>query len=351
MIRRLTINRERYVSALTPLVLVVSVFLFNIRPVLAAEITGRTLTIGSSKISQNTTYGFTFTTVSSAVVGSIDLEFCKNSPLFNQPCNAPAGLNLNGALLTSQSGLVGFGIDPSSTVNKLILSRVPSLANPTSNSYIFNNVINPSILGSVFVRISTHASNNGTGPNIDDGAVVFVINQGLGATGFVPPFLILCVGVSVSQNCSSTTGSLITMGEFSKTSPRIASTQFSLATNDVLGFVAYISGTTLTSGNNIIPGLNAPTGSVPGTSQFGINLRANTNPGGGLNPSGPGTGVPTANYNSPNQFMFNSGDAIAASVFSTDFTKFTVTYLANINNGQAAGVYATTMTYIAVVQF
>jgi hypothetical protein len=141
------------------------------------------------------------------------------------------------------------------------------------------------------------------------------------------------------------------MGELSTVTAKTSTTQFALATNDYLGHVVYVTGTTMTSGNDVIPALSTQTASNPGTSQFGINLRSNSNPSAGTNVSGPGTGVPTSNYNTSNQFRFVSGDAIAQSTRSTDFDRFTVTYMTNISSSQAAGTYAATFTYIGVVQF
>lgn len=347
-------HRKFVILALTPLLIAVLVF-FNVGTKLALvdalELPTRSVSIGTSRASVSTSYYFQFSTASTAVIGSIVLEFCANSPLFALACVPPTGLVTTSAVLTQQTGLTGFSIDAGSTVNKLILTRIAAIAGPTATTYTFGNILNPSVEQSYFVRLSTHSSTDGSGSRVDDGAVVFVINEDIGTSAFVPPFLILCVGVSVAADCSSTSGSLVSLGELSSAQAKSVTTQFAVATNDVLGYVAYISGTTMTSGNNVIPAPTLPTGSSPGTSQFGINLRANSNPPVGLNPSGAGSGVPTTNYNSVNLFKFASGDSIASSTLSTDFNRFTVSYLTNISTTQAPGQYTTTMTYIAVVQF
>jgi len=66
---------------------------------------------------------------------------------------------------------------------------------------------------------------------------------------------------------------------------------------------------------------------------------------------GAGTGVVNANYGTPNQFRFNSGDVLASSPISTEFNRFTISYLINVADGQAAGRYASTLTVIATTTF
>jgi hypothetical protein len=107
----------------------------------------------------------------------------------------------------------------------------------------------------------------------------------------------------------------------------------------------------MTSGNNIIPSLPLPTASLPGTGQFGINLRANLIPTVGQDPVGLGTGSPSANYDIPNRYTFNDGDNISSSALTSDYNRMTVSYLVNVPKGQAPGIYSTTMTYVATVQF
>jgi hypothetical protein len=154
----------------------------------------------------------------------------------------------------------------------------------------------------------------------------------------------------VTSNCSSSDGLGINVGILKSTQANSGTTQAGAATNDESGYTLSVLGNTMTAGNNTIPALNTPTASAPGTGQFGINLRANTNPAVGQNPSG-GSGAPTSPYNQPNLFTFVSGDAIATSPLPTDFTVYTISYLVNIPAGQAPGTYSTTMTYVAVASF
>src|SRR5690606_25747303 len=109
--------------------------------------------------------------------------------------------------------------------------------------------------------------------------------------------------------------------------------------------------TTMTSGNNIISALAVPTVSVPGTSQFGLNLRTNTNPSVGQEVVGNGSSVPVPGYGTPNQFKFAHGDVVVSSPVADSNRKYTVSYITNISAAQAPGVYATTLSYICLANF
>lgn len=319
--------------------------------VYAAELANRSVFIGTSKASAITTHSFQFTVPTAGVLGSIQFEYCTNTPFVGTACTAPAGLNVATATIQSQIGITGFSVHGSSTANNLILTRVPGAVAPQAVTYVMANITNPSaVQQSVFVRVSTYATNDATGAQTDEGAVVFSTARQIGATAFVPPYLTFCVGITVSGDCSSVLGDKVSLGELSSSATKTGTSQMSAATNDVAGYVLYLSGSTLTSGNIIVNPIGAAAASVFGTSQYGINLRANTSPSVGQNPVGPGTGSPAASFNTPNLFSYNNG-VIASSPNSTEYTIFTVSYIANVPVGQNPGVYTTTATYIATANF
>jgi hypothetical protein len=260
---------------------------------------------------------------------------------------------VSGASISSQIGITGFSISiPDTTTNKLVISRAAAVAGPVTARYIFANVINQSTNNqTVFVRLSTHSSTDGTGSPVDNGSVVYATVEGVGVGGYVPPHLTFCVGVTVALDCTSASGSLLNLGELSETTPRAATSQFAGATNDVTGYNVYVSGGTMTSGNEIIPALSSNASSQPGTSQFGINLRSNNSPVVGADVSGSGTGAAIAAYNIINSFRYNSGELIARSTLPTEYNRFTVSYLVNVSSGQRPGIYASSFTYTAVASF
>jgi hypothetical protein len=319
----------------------------------AAIIEDRSVVVGSGTVSAVTTEDIRFTLPSSANVGSLVLEYCSNLPWIGYICTAPTGLDLSGATIDSQIGNTGFSIDSAhSTANRLVLTRVAAPVMNIPNEFVLGNTVNPSTPGStVYIRISSQASTDGTGPTIDTGAVAFAVQGIFNVNAFVPPFLKLCVGITVAPDCSTMVGDSIDLGELSSTVANKGQSQYATATNDPSGYVVYALGTTMTSGNNTIPALTNPSASFPGTGQFGINLRGNLIPTIGQDPVGVGTGAPTANYDIPNRFVFNNGDSITSANLPSDYNRMTVSYLVNIPKNQPAGIYSTTITYVATVQF
>lgn len=319
----------------------------------AAELKTRSVGLSTSTVGAASQHTFSFTVPSTVVIGSISFEYCTNSPLPWVPCIPPAGLDLSSKVLSSQSGNTGFSISaPDSTASKIVIARVPVAGSAVASTYAFSNIINPTTVNeTTYVRIGTYVSADGTGSPTDEGAVAFTVTQNFQVNAYVPPFLIFCAGVSVTLNCNNATGVLIDIGELKKTLTATATMQFSGATNDATGYTTYLSGFTMTSGNNIIDPLSSGGGSVVGTSQFGLNLRANSNPTVGIDPFGPGSSAATPGYNSPNSFRFVSGEALTNSPTSTDFKVFTASFIVNIPAGQTPGIYATTMTYTAIASF
>jgi hypothetical protein len=318
----------------------------------AFELPNRSVTIGTSRPSEVTTHVFNFDIVSSSTLGSIEFLYCVNSPLQTAPCVSPSGFSAVSTSLIAQSGETGFSIHPASGGNRIVISRAPSNAFPQPSSYTFDNIVNPSDQQmTYFVRISTYASVDATGPLVDEGPVAFATTRSLVTTGFVPPYLTFCVGVTVALDCSTTTGDFINFGELLRTVPSAATSEFSTATNDPAGYNVGIYGNTMTSGSNIIPELAVNSPSIVGTSQYGLNIAQNFSPVIGQPPQGVGTGVGNPVYSIPNSFRFVSSDTLASSPLPTQFNKFTVSYLVNVNAGQPAGVYVTTMTYIATALF
>jgi hypothetical protein len=319
----------------------------------ALDLSQMSVAISTAVPSATASHTFQFFVPSPTTVGSIVFEYCSNSPLFDDPCAAPAGANVKNAALASQTGNTGFIVDSAnSTSNKLVISRAPLNASVILTNYIFSNITNPSTGGATtFVRISTYASVDGSGSYTDRGAVAFATEVAFTVGAFVPPFLQLCVGITVTPNCSSVSGDSINLGVLSPNHANAGQSQFAIATNSASGYIVYSLGNTMTSGNNIIPALAIPTTNFPGTGQFGINLRANLSPPVGQDPVGTGTGTPTLNYNTPNRFMFSNGDSLVISPLPSDYNRMTVSYLVNVPPNQIPGIYSTTVTYLAVVQF
>ena len=352
------ITKPSKIVSLLLIVFIAASLLAGVGPLSVLRVSGATFTTRELKISNNlpgavSTYQIGLTIPTAAALGSIKAEFCDNTALFQISCNPPPGLDVTGATLSAQTGETGFVIDPLTNTNTLILSRAPA-ATPGGvlATYTLDNVHNATAAGSSYVRFTVYPTNDASGPDTDRGAVAYSLNLGLSVSAEVPPYLEFCAAVTISSNdCQVTAGSYLNMGNFSSTAATAGQTQLVLGTNAANGYSISMSGHTLASGNNTLPALASPTFSAPGISQFGVNLRANTIPAVGQEPSGPGTSVPTANYNQPNKYMYNPGDIIASSATSEDFRKFTVSYLVNISSAQPPGVYASSFTYVGSGNF
>jgi hypothetical protein len=344
---------NRFVAILMALLLgVAGPFIYmNVR---AGNAPQRSIKLSSTEASAVATYEFSFTTFSAGNLGSIQMQFCSNDPFPGQPCTMPNGINILASTLTAQTGATGFVIDPSSTANNIILSRLPTpVIAGTPVSYTFEGAINTSKVGTEYVRLQTFATSNATGVPSDYGGMAYAIGtEKVSVSAEVPPFLLFCSGVTILDNfCSTVVGNYIDFGNLSPTATKSATTEFLVATNGGSGYSVSVSGNTMISGNNIIPAIAGGDVSRPGVNQFGLNLRANTTPAVGVDPVGPGLGQPTANYNTPDVFRFDSGETIASSPQPEDTRKYTVSYLVNINNSLPVGIYVTTVTYTTLANF
>lgn len=321
-------------------------------PANADRMLQRSLKLANSQADSSTTYVFGFELRTAVPLTTIVFQICTNNPYPGDVCTVPAGLDASQAVLFDQTGNTGFSIAPQTTANRIVLQRDGAIANTVLSTYSFRDVINPSSEGSYYVRIQTYQTTQTNGEHEDYGGIAFAINRSIEVTAVVPPYLLFCVGVTVTGfDCSNVTGNYVNFGELSSRQATQGTTQMLAATNAIDGYTIRAEGPTLTSGNNTIPNLFGSDISRPGVSQFGMNLRANSSPQGGQDVVGSGGGVPTNGYNQINSYRFNSGDMVATSSTPDRARKYTSTYIVNINSSQNPGVYVSTLTYIALGSF
>jgi hypothetical protein len=330
----------------------------------------RSLFINSSLPGVTTSYKVSFTYNNNAVytttVGSIDLLFCLDpvpsepitalNPVDHHPCIAPTGLDVSHAVLSSQTGEAGFSILSQST-NEIILTRTPTPAAETPSTYTFNNIVNPTDTTHSFaIRMSDYPSTDASGALINLGSVVSQTTNSIEIDTQVPPILIFCVAGLVSRDClQETGGNNVDLGDLFPETTADVTSQMAAATNAHSGYVITANGPTIEAGTHVIPALTTPTVSAAGNNQFGINLRANTDP----EPIGTDidqtAGTPDSfilpNYNNPNQYMYKDGDVVAESTGVDLGTIFTVTYIINNAPDLHPAVYSTTVTYICSGRF
>lgn len=343
-------------AALVCLLLMVSLLAgvgpFALPKVESAQLTSRSLTLSDANAGATTTYQIAFTIATPGILGSIKIEFCSNTALFEEACTPPTGFDVSGATLAGQTGETGFAKDSATTANVLILSRTPAMSAGGAVSYTLSGVTNTTVSGTSFARFSTFATNDASGTETDKGAIAYALASSFNVNTEVPPFLIFCLGNTISgTDCNTAQGNYVNVGEMGPTYTSSGQTQLVAGTNAQAGYGIAMVGGTMTSGNNEIPVITPGGQSVAGISQFGINLRANTSPQVGENPTGPGAGMPTVGYNQPDHYRYNSGDTIARSTVPDDYRKYTVSYVINVGVNQPPGVYATTFTYVCTGNF
>ncbi len=315
----------------------------------AAGLTSRTDLMGSSQAGAVTTHVMSATTATTASIGSIKFEFCTTA---TGACTTPTGLSTTAATLTGQSGATGFSLVNTTNGAPYITRTATSLPASTAVSYTLSNVTNPTTANQTFyIRITTYTGTDGSTGAVDNGTVAVSTAQPVQLTGVTPEILIFCVGTSITTDCTSVSGNSIDFGDFDPLATRFGTSMMQALTNAANGYTITVNGTTLASGANTIPALTTQTASNIGTSQFGLNLRANATPGVGVEPGGTGSGTYHANYGAANQYRFNAGDVVAQASAPTNANTFTSSYIVNIGGAQAAGVYTATMTYICTASF
>lgn len=132
-------------------------------------------------------------------------------------------------------------------------------------------------------------------------------------------------------------------GSFSPLSTATATTTFSITDYTSYGYIVQIVGTPPTNSNGyVITAMGTTSAPQVGTNQFGMNLVANSVPTTfGSNPIYGllGSGSISANYNTPNQYRFVSGDTIAQSNQSSGQTIYTISYIADVADLIPGGQY------------
>lgn len=352
----------------------------------AAEIQPRALTLigglrdgadtgtdldGATLQSGSVDHLFTFSVPSGTNVGSIKFEYCT---IASGTCTAPTGLDVTGATLGANTGAISGLTMGTKTANSAIVTRTAAAVTPGSTTVRLATVINPSTLGTFFVRITTYSSTDATTGSVDAGTVTASTAQAIELSGTMPESLIFCTGATVSANCATTTPGTVSFNQlFSPTTTSYATSQMSASTNAGGGYAITVNGPTLASGVNTIPGMAAAAAPSVGIAQFGMNLRANlttldgdnldTDFGADLTAASDGndyTGQALADYNTADVYKFVPGDVVANSGYDgasnntlspTNSQVYTSSYIVNVAGNTYAGTYTTTLTYICTPTF
>jgi hypothetical protein len=352
----------------------------------AADVTARSLTLGSSAASASTTYSFSFKAVSATAVKSVDFQACTTA---QGTCTALTSGFATGSALTGQPTNLGAasGWTVDNTSGHL---RLKNASNATAQSTTLNATISFSGVTNIntdntsfYFRITTYS--DATYTTVIDGpsTVAASTAKPIVLSGTMPESLVFCTGGTVpniggvstnAPNCSAATTGVISFNPqlFSTQTTSTATSQMAASTNAGSGYAITYTGDTMKNGSgNPIAAMATATTSSISTSQFGLNLAANTQaqvPGAAADFGSalytPTTGVagnvffgavdtsPT-NYTTNGLFSYivNTPTEVAKSTQGTDLQTYTVSYIVNVPGSQAAGTYTTTITYICTATY
>jgi hypothetical protein len=334
-------NIKQFANRVVTLVAVIALAVVYVPSIAAAaQITARSVRIGSSAASASTTYAFTFTVPSATIIQSADMLACTTA---SGTCTTPAGFSVASSTLTAQPTGLGAASGwtvSTATAGDLRLADASNATVPSGTTTVgFSSVVNPSATNSTFFfRITTYS-----------GAYTGVIDTGTVATSTAGQ---ITVTASVDEALTFTlSAATVALGTLTTATTGSGSTTMTASTNAGTGYSITYSGTTLTSGTNTIAALASPTASLVNNSQFGFNLMANTTPVIGSATTGTGSGAAATGYNTANQFKFLTGDTIASATLPTNSNTYTASFIGNVAGVTAAGAYQTVLTYVATANF
>jgi len=338
---------------------------------ITSDIAGNPAAAGSGGNGAETGETFSFILPQTGNVGSIDFLYC-TTPLPGTSCTAPTGLSTSNVhavqAQTNWAGGTSFSVS-SVTSNEIKISQA-SPVNQTntstpviltfgglSNDYITNPTTSNTTF---FVRISLYSDNAFTN-EVDQGTVASSTATQINLTAKVQEELAFSVGTTyVSPNSPTCTpfndaGALQlgdSNGVLSASQAYFANSYFRVSTNATHGLVIEYSGNTLTSGSNNITAIGTTEAtSTPGSPQFGLGMDL-TDPDNSFTYL-----TPTANYGlggaGTPEFAFSAASTTSPVPLATSngiivCDTGSVRYIGNIAYSTPAGIYNTTITYIAI---
>lgn len=350
----------------------------------AAQLLNRELKLSSSAAGtltdgQDVTYEFHFDYASTSNVGSVEFDFCSNTPIIGDSCTAPTGFDVNeggGLSLDNQTNETGFTIHANTDTNTICITRTAEAVTASVDSeYEFSGIDNPDATNtSFYARLRTRASTDCTGAETDSGGIAVSTANQLTITAKVQESLTFCI--YTGANCAAG-GSSITIGDsngvLSTTDDyHNADADFDVATNASAGVIIRMKGDTLCKSagacgvsSNTISAIGASAAATSiGSEQFGMCVSPS---GGSVTAAAPynhascGDDVTSGTYSGSGQFAFDTnttdgtgstfGDTIASSTGASTTTVGTLNFLANVSNTTEPGIYTSTLTFIATGTF
>lgn len=362
------------------------------------QVTSRFIELSTSAVSATSvSYDVGFTTATAGAIEGVVVDFCSNDPIIGDTCTPPTGFTVTAAPTTNATYT---GLNPTTSSSWTIAdantgrtflltdtTATTSIAASTAISFTITSVTNPSVTGSFYARILTYTTAAGAtgytatavGSPTDAGGVALSTVTQITITSKVQEEITFCVYTSAADggNCSGT-GSTVTLGNtngvLSTSGPFVdISTKYDIQTNALHGAVIRFEGTVPTSGANVIEsstlsgsGSVAATAysSTSGSPQFGLcswssgGTTANLTPASPYNNASCNTTTQTAGTGTTGgagsaQFAFNIANAAStygdtlANAVAGNYAIGQIAFLGNISTTNIAGIYTTTITFIA----
>ncbi len=353
----------------------------------AAQVTERSVALSSSsRGAEDVTYTVEFTPPTAGGAATL-LEFCTNTPLIGEDCDAPAGFSLADAEVAT----VALVDTTAAAANRGIV--VDTLTQSTPKTIAIDGVQNPTGAGTVFLRIVTYTSsaaaqayvsdNLGSG-TVDQGSAAISITDTIGVSGAVLESMTFCVAGNVidGPGCTRNTAGALTaptlrLGEtvgnvtaLSQGAVSEGNIYTQLSTNAVNGAVVNLKSSAVGCGGLLLNGNSANdiapagTGGIAiGEAKFGAKVASATDP--------------TSGTVSGNLRAFNNGAFYNDSVFKLNFVALNasgitgpvgdpvldtedgpvsnknarITFGASVANNTPAGLYSADLSLIATGKF
>jgi len=343
----------------------------------AAQVTTRSIQMSSSNAgATNTTYLISFTTATAAVLKSIVIDFCDNTPIIgDSTCTAPTGFTV-GTPTATVTGLPTPGSWTAASANSgrtltltyaanattvnagtAVTATLTTATNPSTDNHSFYARILTYVNGSGANSAATYAPGS-EGTYTDYGGVAMSTGKVINVTARVMESLAFCVYKTACGDDPSLTLGHGTNSILDATTVDTGTAKFSISTNAQTGADVRWKGDTLKSGSNSIAAVNnagSPGTITAGTANFGLAVTS-----GGL---GSGMSAATAyngNGNSGASGTFNLitanvtgtyGDLIATLAAPVNSSVTTVTFGATASNTTPAGIYTAAEQLIATGKF
>ena len=379
---------------------VLAVIGMNTMPLVASafgQVQSRSIEMSSSVISAtNVSYQVNFYPATTGNIGGIDIDFCTD-PIIGDACTIPTGFSTTGTT-TLAATPTGFSTStgswaalPNAGHNLIYVTNATAQTESGVGTYInftITTMTNPSTLGTFYARILTfdtqahaNAYTSGSVPGAgitDAGGIALSTVAQITITSKVQESITFCIYTSafdITNYCSAVSGTSVALGDAnsilsSQGSYTNISTKYDIQTNALHSVTVRMTGTTLTSGSNLIESsANSGTGSVAATAyastsgapQFGvcdweysgtsITPSATYNGGGVCNTVTTGYNLAASatfglNLNGATGIASTYGDPLAV-VTPGPIAQGEIAFLGNISNTTPAGIYTATMTFIA----